>query len=145
MQTVIRYKINTNMIFTLSKILRQNSSNAKSISIKECHPIFFYHLKKQLYCLYHTILQFLLHQKILFLLKYYYLIFLYYFFYPIFYFRRDSISWAFQPFLFFLRLPQPLAKTTNTYHQTHAVSVGAASTTTLSLNRFFFSSVSLNL
>ena len=60
------------------------------------------------------------------------------FFYPIFYFRRDSISWAFQLFLFFLSLPQPLAKTTNTYHQTHAVSVGAASTTTLSLNRFFF-------
>ena len=39
------------------------------------------------------------------------------FFYPIFYFMCDSISWAFQPFLFFLRLPQPLAKSTNTNHK----------------------------
>ena len=44
------------------------------------YAIFFYHLKKQLYCLYHTILQFLPHQKTLFLLKYYYFFFLYYFF-----------------------------------------------------------------
>ena len=51
-----------------------------SISIKKCYPIFFYHLKKQFYYLYHTILQFLPHPKTLFLLKYYYLIFRYYFF-----------------------------------------------------------------
>ena len=53
---------------------------SKSTSIKECYPIFFYHLKKHLYCLYHTTLQFHPHQKTLFLLKYYYFIFLYYFF-----------------------------------------------------------------
>ena len=38
----------------------------KSTSIKECYAIFFYHLKKQLYYLYHTILQFHPHQKTLF-------------------------------------------------------------------------------
>ena len=51
-----------------------------ALASKNAILFFFYHLKKQLYCLYHTILQFLPHKKTLFLLKYYYFIFLYYFF-----------------------------------------------------------------
>ena len=72
----------------------------KSICIKECYPILFYHLKKSLYYLYHTILQYLPHPKTLFLLKYYSLIFFYYFFLTDIFFRPGVIpfSWAFQPY-----------------------------------------------
>ena len=52
----------------------------KSIGIRKCYSILFYHFKKPLYYLYHTILQYLQHPKTLFLLKYYFLIFFYYFF-----------------------------------------------------------------
>ena len=71
-------------------------------SIKECHPTLFYHLKKQFYYLYHTILQYLPHPKTLFLLKYYSLIFLYYFFLTDIFLRLGVIpfSWAFQPYFF---------------------------------------------
>ena len=48
--------------------------------IEKCYAILLYHLKKSLYYLYHPILQYLPHRKILFLLKYYSLIFFYYFF-----------------------------------------------------------------
>ena len=37
----------------------------KSISIEECYSILFYHLKKLLYQLYHSILQYTLHPKTL--------------------------------------------------------------------------------
>ena len=51
-----------------------------STSIEKCYAILLYHLKKPLYYLYHSILQYLPHPKTLFLLKYYSLIFFYYFF-----------------------------------------------------------------
>ena len=49
----------------------------------KCHPIIFYHLKKLLYQLYHTILQYIKHPKTLLFyhfIKILFLIFLYYFF-----------------------------------------------------------------
>ena len=49
--------------------------------------LLLYHLKKPLYYLYHSILQYLPHPKTLFLLKYYYLIFFYYFFLTNFFFQ----------------------------------------------------------
>ena len=67
------------------------SSRSKSISIKEFYHILFYHLKKPLYYLYHTILQYLQHPKTLFLLKYYFLIFRYYFFPTVTFFQ--TLAW----------------------------------------------------
>ena len=67
---------------------------------------FFYHLKKQLYYLYHIILQYTLHPKTLlfyFFIKILFLIFLYYFF-PIITFFQDSngkIFLGFRTFFFF--------------------------------------------
>ena len=111
-------------------------SLAKSISIKECYLTLFYHLKKQLYYLYHTILQYLPHPKTLFLLKYYFLIFLYYFFPTVTFFQ--TLTWfiflGFPTIFFFLSLPQLLApvqhrathadpwyinQSTQTHHHTH--------------------------
>ena len=74
------------------------SSRSKSISIKEFYHILFYHLKKPLYYLYHTILQYLQHPKNLFLLKYYFLIFLYYFF-PTVTFFFQNLAWINFPWL----------------------------------------------
>ena len=50
---------------------------SKNISIEECYSIVFYHPKKLLYQLYHTILQYTLHPKTL----------LFYFFIKIFFFN----------------------------------------------------------
>ena len=91
----------------------------KSISIKECYAILFYHLKKPLYCLYHTILQYLLYQKTLFLLKYYFLIFLYYLFLTVF-FRLawlNHIFFGFPNSHFFSSL-SPLTFGTGSTHKT---------------------------
>ena len=49
-----------------TRVYSSFKSASESTSIKECYAIFFYHLKKQLYYLYHTILQFHPHQKTLF-------------------------------------------------------------------------------
>ena len=54
-----------------------NKMNYKGISIEECYSIRFYHLKKLLYQLYYTILQYTLHPKTL----------LFYFFIKIFFFN----------------------------------------------------------
>ena len=53
----------------------------KSISIEECYSILFYHLKKLLYQLYHTILQYTLHPKTL----------LFYFFIKILFFNLSLL------------------------------------------------------
>ena len=58
---------------TREKIVRiECSLGSKSINIRKCYSILFYHFKKPLYYLYHTILQYLQHPKTLFLLKYYF-------------------------------------------------------------------------
>ena len=62
----------------------------------KCHPIIFYHLKKLLYQLYHTILQYIKHPKTLLFyhfIKILFLIFLYYFFPTvIFIFKLNNYS-----------------------------------------------------
>ena len=78
----------------------------QSISIRKFYHILFYHLKKPLYYLYHTILQYFQHPKTLFLLKYYFfnlsLLFLSnrHFFFPEF--GTNQFSWAFQQYFFSL-------------------------------------------
>ena len=67
---------------------------SQSISIEECYSILFYHPKKLLYQLYHTILQYTLHPKTLlfyfFIKILFFLIFLYYFFHIITFFQLRS-------------------------------------------------------
>ena len=62
---------------TREKIVRiECSLGSKSINIRKCYSILFYHFKKPFYYLYHTILQYLQHPKTLLyyiLLKYYFL------------------------------------------------------------------------
>ena len=53
----------------------------KSIYIPKFYPILFYHLKKLLYQLYHTILQYTLHSKTLFFFPFYLNILFYSFFF----------------------------------------------------------------
>ena len=72
----------------------------KSISIEECYSILFYHPKKLLYQLYHTILQYTLHPKTLlfyfFIKILFFLIFFYYFFHIITFFQlRGRIKYIY--------------------------------------------------
>ena len=84
-------------------------SPTKSTSIKECYAIFFYHLKKQLYYLYHTILQFHQHQKTLFFyffnkILFFNLSLLYLFHHHFFSDSNGNIFLGFWPLFFFSRL-----------------------------------------
>ena len=124
---------------SLPKSLIKKEKKKGSVN-KKCYPIFFYHLKKQLYYLYHTILQFLPHSKTLFLLKYFYLIFLYYFF----------LSWAFHfpglsnRFFFFSQAPSTFSTNHKHKHKPsnpRRISLPPSTTSlslNLSLNRIFF-------
>ena len=100
------------------------SLGGKSISIRKCYSILFYHFKKPLYYLYHTILQYLQHPKTLFLLKYYFFnLFLLFLSNRHFFFKlwHVSIFLSFPTVFFFLSLPQPLAliQHTKPHTQTH--------------------------
>ena len=90
-----------------------------STSIEKCYAILLYHLKKPLYYLYHSILQYLPHPKTLFLLKYYSLIFFYYFFLTNVFFQFHFPRLSNRFFFFFLSLPQPLASVHLTEPHTH--------------------------
>ena len=110
---------------TREKIVRiECNLGGKSISIRKCYSILFYHFKKPLYYLYHTILQYLQHPKTLFLLKYYFFnLFLLFLSNRHFFFKlwHVSIFLSFPTLFFFLSLPQPLAliQHTEPHTQTH--------------------------
>ena len=108
---------------TREKIVRiECSLGGKSISIRKCYSILFYHFKKPFYYLYHTILQYLQHPKTLFLLKYYFFnLFLLFLSNRHFFFKlwHVSIFLSFPTLFFFLSLPQPLALIQHTEPHTH--------------------------
>ena len=85
------------MWLTLTSLLR-----LQSISIEECYSILFYHLKKLLYQLYHTILQYTLHPKTLLFYFFIKILFFYYFFHIITFFQlRGGIIYIYIYIYFF--------------------------------------------
>ena len=92
-------------------------------SIKKCYSILFYHLKKSLYYLYYTILQYLASQNSIFIKILFFNLSLLFLSNRHFFFQTLACfnSWAFQQYFFFLSLPQSLAPVQHTepHTQTH--------------------------